>query len=211
MLRPTVVHVEPMKDYLLYLEFDNGEKKLFDVKPYIHGDFYGQLADEEYFKKVKANGFSVKWPKEQDLRPDELYKNSIPLIYKYELDIHWSQDDNLYIISVPSLPGCMADGATPEIAIQNAKVTIDEWCETAKKEGREVPEPISLNYATVEKRKDRDTTIKKIVSLLEDMSDIQLQNVYHYACDEYDKEDHENHCLEMMVQSVKDNTQLEMN
>ena len=77
MLRPTVIHVEPRENFWLYLEFDNGEKKLFDVKPYIKGDFYGQLADERYFRMVKVNGFSVEWPKEQDLCPDELYEFSI--------------------------------------------------------------------------------------------------------------------------------------
>ena len=77
MLRPTVIYVEPREDYLLYLEFDNGEKKFFDMKPYIKGDFYGQLANKEYFQKVKANGFSVEWPKEQDICPDNLYYDSV--------------------------------------------------------------------------------------------------------------------------------------
>ena len=34
-LRPTVVSVFPLPDYQLKLIFDNGEKKLFDVKPYM--------------------------------------------------------------------------------------------------------------------------------------------------------------------------------
>lgn len=76
-MSPTVVHVEPRENYMLYLEFDNGEKKIFDVKPYIHGDFYGQLENEGYFRTVKANGFSVEWARKQDLCPDELYYNSV--------------------------------------------------------------------------------------------------------------------------------------
>ena len=35
-LRPTVVSVFPLPDYQLKLIFDNGEKKLFDVKPYLN-------------------------------------------------------------------------------------------------------------------------------------------------------------------------------
>lgn len=77
MLRPTVTYVEPREDYFLYLEFDNGEKKLFDVKPYIKGSFYGQLADKSYFQAVRADGFTVMWPGEQDLCPDELYERSV--------------------------------------------------------------------------------------------------------------------------------------
>jgi len=42
----------------------------------------------------------------------------------------------------------MADGETYEQALQNAQVIIDEWIETAKNIGREVPEPKGrLSYA----------------------------------------------------------------
>ena len=78
MMRPTAVFVEPVENYQLMVEFDNGEKKKFDVKPYIQGSFYGQLSDPAYFKSVKTNGFSVEWENGQDLCPDELYYNSIP-------------------------------------------------------------------------------------------------------------------------------------
>lgn len=37
MLRPTVIKVIPENNYVLLLEFNNGEKKQFDVKPYIKG------------------------------------------------------------------------------------------------------------------------------------------------------------------------------
>ena len=52
MLRPTVIKVFPENDYLLLLEFDNGEKKEFDVKPYIKGSWFGKLNDTSYFKTV---------------------------------------------------------------------------------------------------------------------------------------------------------------
>jgi predicted RNase H-like HicB family nuclease len=51
-------------------------------------------------------------------------------------------------VEVPELPGCMADGKTYEQAVANAKVIIREWIETAKEEGRSIPEPKgSLMYA----------------------------------------------------------------
>ena len=76
MLRPTVVHVESREDYFLYLEFNNGEKKIFDVKPYIKGTFYGQLLEKRYFQMVAKNGYSVEWPNGQDICPDSLYYDS---------------------------------------------------------------------------------------------------------------------------------------
>jgi predicted RNase H-like HicB family nuclease len=60
---------------------------------------------------------------------------------KYEMVIYWSKDDEAFLVEVPELPGCMADGRTYEQAVANAKVIIQEWIETAKEEGRPIPEP----------------------------------------------------------------------
>lgn len=79
MLRPTAKNVVAKDDYMLDIEFDNGEKKEFDVKPYIKGDWYGKLQDVSYFKAVEADGFTVAWPDGQDICPDELYQMSIAL------------------------------------------------------------------------------------------------------------------------------------
>ena len=61
--------------------------------------------------------------------------------WKYELIIYWSREDQAYIVEVPDLPGCMADGPTYQQAVSNAEVVIGEWIETAKELGRPVPEP----------------------------------------------------------------------
>lgn len=60
---------------------------------------------------------------------------------KYELIIYWSNDDQAFLVEVPELPGCMADGATYMEAVQNVQTVIEEWVETAKLDGRPVPEP----------------------------------------------------------------------
>jgi len=60
---------------------------------------------------------------------------------KYEIIIYWSQEDKSFIAEVPELPGCMADGETPAKALKNVQIIINEWIETAKKEGRDIPEP----------------------------------------------------------------------
>jgi predicted RNase H-like HicB family nuclease len=60
---------------------------------------------------------------------------------KYELIIWWSKEDDAFLVEVPELPGCMADGSTYEEAVANVKVVIDEWIETAQELGREVPQP----------------------------------------------------------------------
>ncbi|WP_198468375.1 type II toxin-antitoxin system HicB family antitoxin [Acetomicrobium sp. S15 = DSM 107314] len=60
---------------------------------------------------------------------------------KYEMIIYWSKEDDAFIVEVPELPGCMADGKTYEEAIKNALIVIREWVETAKELGKEIPEP----------------------------------------------------------------------
>jgi predicted RNase H-like HicB family nuclease len=60
-------------------------------------------------------------------------------MYKYQINIFWSEQDGAYIAAVPELPGCMADGDTPASALKNAETIIGEWIETARELGRRVP------------------------------------------------------------------------
>ena len=69
-------------------------------------------------------------------------------MYKYERIIFWSEEDQSFIVDVPELPGCMADGKTIQQALDNAEIIINEWVETAKELGREIPQPKGrLQYA----------------------------------------------------------------
>lgn len=62
-------------------------------------------------------------------------------MYKYEIILYWSSEDNSYIAEVPELAGCAADGDTMQAALENVHVVIEEWIETAKLTGREIPAP----------------------------------------------------------------------
>lgn len=63
------------------------------------------------------------------------------MLIKYELIIYWSDADSAFIVEVPELPGCMADGQSYQEAVQNAEVIIQEWLETAQALGRSIPAP----------------------------------------------------------------------
>ena len=60
---------------------------------------------------------------------------------KYQMVIYWSEEDHAYLVEVPELPGCMADGKTRQEALANAETIIQEWVETAHELGRSVPSP----------------------------------------------------------------------
>jgi predicted RNase H-like HicB family nuclease len=62
-------------------------------------------------------------------------------MYKYEIIIYWSEDDQAYIAEVPELPGCAADGKTYQEALLNSEGVIKEWIETAQDIGRPIPTP----------------------------------------------------------------------
>ena len=59
----------------------------------------------------------------------------------YCIIMKYSAKENCYIVTVPDLPGCMADGESPNEAYENAKIVIREWIETARADGRPIPEP----------------------------------------------------------------------
>ena len=78
-MTPQAIKVKPLENYCLLVEFDNGEIRLFDVKPLIRGSWMGELAEPAYFKSVRIGGLSVEWPHEQDICPDQLYECSTPV------------------------------------------------------------------------------------------------------------------------------------
>ena len=72
-----LINVTPIEDYKILIEYDNSEKRIFDVKPYISGSWYGKLSDYDFFKTVHVSGKTVEWADGQDIAPHELYDLSV--------------------------------------------------------------------------------------------------------------------------------------
>ena len=75
-MRPKAIDVKPLKNYMLEIIFDNGEKKQFDVKTYLKFKPFKELENEKEFRKVRIAGLSIEWENGADICPDELYYNS---------------------------------------------------------------------------------------------------------------------------------------
>lgn len=71
-----VKEVKPQADYLLLLTFENGEKRQFDVKPYLHLGIFQELKDEHLFKTVRKSFDTIEWANEADFDPEFLYEKS---------------------------------------------------------------------------------------------------------------------------------------
>jgi hypothetical protein len=76
-MNPRVKKVTPNPNYTISLTFDNGEKKIFDVKPYLEKGIFRELKDLKIFNLVKPLLGSVQWQGGQDFCPDTLYLESI--------------------------------------------------------------------------------------------------------------------------------------
>ena len=66
---------------------------------------------------------------------------------KYRVIISWSEEDSAFLAEVPELPGCIADGATQEAALKNAREAATLWIETAQLLGRKIPLPGTASLA----------------------------------------------------------------
>ena len=60
---------------------------------------------------------------------------------QYEMIIYWDKTDNIYVVDVPELPGCMAHGSSKKEALENAEKAIELWLKTAKEDGIQIPAP----------------------------------------------------------------------
>jgi hypothetical protein len=57
------------------LAFENGEERIFDMKPYRFGVFV-RLEEVDYFERVRVADGSIAWPHGQALAYDMLYVES---------------------------------------------------------------------------------------------------------------------------------------
>ncbi|OYT13808.1 MAG: hypothetical protein B6I19_03250 [Bacteroidetes bacterium 4572_114] len=62
--------VRPLDDYLLLLTYENGEKRKFDVKPYLDLGIFKELKDKTVFNTVRKSFDTIEWANEADLDPE---------------------------------------------------------------------------------------------------------------------------------------------
>lgn len=60
---------------------------------------------------------------------------------QYQINIFWSDEDDMYVAAVPDLPGCSALGDTYDEALREVQVAMALWIDTATEFGDPVPAP----------------------------------------------------------------------
>ncbi len=74
-----IIDVQAVDNYCLLLTFDNGEKRLKDMQPYLNKGVFAALKDESLFKSVRVSLGTIAWTDKIDMCPDALYLSSIPI------------------------------------------------------------------------------------------------------------------------------------
>ena len=78
-MTPDVVSVKPLPDYRLEADFATGEKRLFDMRPYLDYPAFAPFADGALFMKAHVVLGTVAWTDEIDIPPDTLYLRGRPI------------------------------------------------------------------------------------------------------------------------------------
>jgi hypothetical protein len=73
-----VVSVKATNDYRLHLEFENGEKRIFDMTPLMGKQPFLRLKGSPLFLAAKVDYGTVCWPGNIDIAPETLYDSSLP-------------------------------------------------------------------------------------------------------------------------------------
>ena len=72
-----VKEVTPINNYNLILTFSNGEKRQFDMNPYLDKGIFQELRDIKMFNTVRIGFDTIEWDNEADLDPEILYRYSV--------------------------------------------------------------------------------------------------------------------------------------
>ena len=72
-----VISVKTCEDYMLELVFENGEKRIFDMKPFIGKKPFIKLFNSPLFSKASVEYGTVVWPGNIDIAPETLWTCSV--------------------------------------------------------------------------------------------------------------------------------------
>ena len=74
---PSVKNVAASADYMLVVDFDNGESRQLDMKPYLNFGVFKRLKDTQEFARVRVSFDTIEWPSGADLDPEFVYSKSV--------------------------------------------------------------------------------------------------------------------------------------
>jgi hypothetical protein len=68
----TITRCEARDDWTLHLVFEDGQRRVYDVKPLLDCEAFAELKDLSLFLSIHNRGYFVEWPNGADLSADTL-------------------------------------------------------------------------------------------------------------------------------------------
>ncbi|MDD2735973.1 MAG: DUF2442 domain-containing protein [Desulfuromonadaceae bacterium] len=68
-----ITSIDTGNDWTLDITFDDGARRLFDMKPLLECEAFAALKNIEVFRSIRNGGYFVEWTNEADLSADTLY------------------------------------------------------------------------------------------------------------------------------------------
>ena len=72
---PSVTDVTPSEEYRLFISFENGERGILDMQPFLDFGVFRDLKEHEVFRQVRVSFDTIEWPGGIDLDPEFVYRN----------------------------------------------------------------------------------------------------------------------------------------
>jgi hypothetical protein len=71
-MMPDVIDFVILPDHRIKVTLSNGNKGIFDVKPYLDKGVFKELKDDNYFRRARIEFGTIAWPNEQDFSPETI-------------------------------------------------------------------------------------------------------------------------------------------
>jgi hypothetical protein len=78
-MNPYIKSIQPLDDFRLEVVFENGERRIFDARPYLQRGVFVRLQNRATFQAARVVAGSIEWPGELDLSYDTVYLESQPI------------------------------------------------------------------------------------------------------------------------------------
>jgi predicted RNase H-like HicB family nuclease len=59
----------------------------------------------------------------------------------YSMTVEWDPNDDIFVVTIPELPGCITHGATYQEAVTQGQEAMEGWVDIARADGETLPAP----------------------------------------------------------------------
>jgi len=75
-----VISVSTTPDFQIDLQYENGERRRFDMRPLLQVKPWDRIAAPALFLRASVEYGTVVWPGDIDIAPETLYEDSVPIV-----------------------------------------------------------------------------------------------------------------------------------